>query len=64
MSPPGPAPNHSASSRKDRFVQAGDFTYWIEHAQIAAISWRGREIIQRLFVTARDDAWRETPPIE
>ena len=56
--------NRSSSMHQERFVQAGDFAYWIEGAQIAGICWRGREIIQRLFVTARDEAWRETSPVE
>jgi hypothetical protein len=42
----------------------GDFCYWVEHAQIAAVSWCGQEIIRRLFVTVRDRDWRENAATE
>jgi len=53
-----------AAREGEDFKQDGDFGYWVEHAQIAAVSWCGQEIIRRLFVTVRDRNWRETPATE
>ena len=35
----------SPRSGDSRLRQAGDFSYWTERAQIAAVCWQGREIV-------------------
>jgi D-apionolactonase len=54
----------SVGHRNEALVQQGDFSYWVDRAQVATLSWCGREVIRRLFVTVRDEHWRETPPTE